>query len=186
LAIERRSLSDGRIILRPLSEEDDTFIYEAVCESLEELMPWIRYFHPDYSIDETRTWLEGRETDWKAGTSYDFAIIDAASGELVGVGGLNHVIEEFKMANLGYWVRKTYMGRGIAPAAVRLLAKFGFEELGLNRIEIAADVDNKRSQRVAEKSGARREGVMRKRLLIRDQARDAVMYSLVTEDMQEV
>jgi RimJ/RimL family protein N-acetyltransferase len=160
-------------------------LYAAVRESLEELMPWIRYFHPDYSIGETRTWLQGRESDWKAGVSYDFAIIDAASGELIGVGGLNNVVEYCLMANLGYWVRKSCMGRGIAPAAVRLLAKFGFDRLKLNRIEIMTDVDNRRSQRVAEKSGAKREGVMRKRLIIRDQARDAVMYSLVVGDLQE-
>jgi len=46
-----------------------------------------------------------------------------------------------------------------------------------------ADIDNERSQRVAEKSGARREGVLRNRLVIREQVRDVVLFSLTPEDM---
>jgi len=181
LPVKKRPLTDDRIILRPLNERDDVLLYEAVRESLDELIPWLEFCHPNYSIKETHIWLKSRDKEWKAGTAYDFAIIDAGSGALIGVGGLNHIIGEFKMANLGYWVRKTYMGKGIAVATVLLLARFGFEELELNRIEIMADVDNKKSQRVAEKSGAKREGIMRRRLFIHGQVRDAVMFSLVPE-----
>jgi RimJ/RimL family protein N-acetyltransferase len=70
------------------------------------------------------------------------------------------------MANLGYWVRTSETGRGIASKATRLVAQFGFAELGLQRIEILAAVGNVASQRVAEKAGAVRECVARKRLLI--------------------
>ena len=66
--------------------------------------------------------------------------------------------------------------------ATRLAARFGFEQLGLQRIEIVAAVDNLASQRVAEKAGARHEGLARKRLLIRGLAHDAMIYSLVGED----
>jgi len=134
LSIKKQSLTDGGIILRPYSRQDAGPLYVAVRESLDELMPWLPFCHPGYSIEETRLWLKGRDADWKAGVSYDFAIMDAGSGALVGGCGLNHVTEEFKMASLGYWVRRTCMGRGIAVAAVRLLARFGFGELKLNRI----------------------------------------------------
>jgi RimJ/RimL family protein N-acetyltransferase len=63
------------------------------------------------------------------------------------------------------------------------VAKFGFAELGLQRIEILAAIPNIASQRVAEKAGAVREGVLRKRLLIRGVSQDAVMFSLVAEDL---
>jgi RimJ/RimL family protein N-acetyltransferase len=56
--------------------------------------------------------------------------------------------------------------------------------LKLIRIEIVAAVGNLASQRVAEKAGAVREGVMRKALLVRDTAHDAVLTSLIEEDMK--
>jgi RimJ/RimL family protein N-acetyltransferase len=89
-----------------------------------------------------------------------------------------------QFGNLGYWVRTSAAGRGVASKASRLVARFGFEELGLHRIEILAAVSNVASQRVAEKIGAAREGVLRKRLLIRGEPQDAVMFSLVPEDLQ--
>ena len=87
------------------------------------------------------------------------------------------------MANLGYWVRTNSVGRGVATSATRLAARFGFEELGLHRIEIVAAVENIASQRVAEKAGALREGLLRKRLLIRGESQDAVLFSLLPEDL---
>jgi ribosomal-protein-serine acetyltransferase len=81
-------------------------------------------------------------------------------------------------------VRTGQTGKSVATKAARLAARFGFEQLRLNRIEILAAVDNVGSQRVAERVGAIREGVLRRRLLIRGQAQDAVMFSLVPEDMQ--
>jgi RimJ/RimL family protein N-acetyltransferase len=64
-----------------------------------------------------------------------------------------------------------------------MAARFGFEQLGLQRIEIVAAVANVPSQRVAEKAGARREGILRNRLLIRGESLPAVLFSLVPEDL---
>ncbi len=182
--VKKQVLTDGKVILRPFEKQDTELLYEAIRESKEELMPWLQFCHPDYSIEEARLWLSGRDEDWKAGKDYSFAIIDAGSGTLVGGCGFNHIIDEYKMANLGYWVRTSWAGRGIATAVVLLLAKFGFGELKLNRIEIMADVENKKSQRVAEKTGAVREGVLRNRLLIHGQVRDVILFSLIPEDIK--
>jgi ribosomal-protein-serine acetyltransferase len=84
-----------------------------------------------------------------------------------------------KCANLGYWVRTGYTGRGVATTATLLLAKWGFEVLELKRIEIVVAVGNDRSLRVAEKVGAKREGILRNRITGRDKVHDAVMHSLI-------
>jgi hypothetical protein len=75
--------------------------------------------------------------------------------------------------------------RGVATAATHLIVRFGFEVLGLTRVEIVVDVDNGPSLRVAEKVGAVREGVLRNRLVTGDRVSDAVMFSLVPEDLRE-
>jgi len=84
-----------------------------------------------------------------------------------------------RFANLGYWVRTSAMGCGVAPAAVRLVAEYAFRETDLIRLEIVGAVGNLRSQRVAEKIGAVREGVLRSRLLLPTGPSDAVMYNLL-------
>jgi RimJ/RimL family protein N-acetyltransferase len=63
-------------------------------------------------------------------------------------------------ADIGYWVRTSQTGLGLATAAVRLVARFGFEDLGLRRLEMLIATDNLASRRVAEKVGATFEGVL--------------------------
>ena len=64
------------------------------------------------------------------------------------------------------------------------MARFGLEELGLQRIEIVADADNQASQRVAEKVGATREAVLRNRLRLHGRSCDAVMFGLLLDDLR--
>ncbi|GAI57617.1 unnamed protein product, partial [marine sediment metagenome] len=97
--------------------------------------------------------------------------------------GLNHIDYKNRIANIGYWVRTSRTKRDVASAAVRLLAQFGFKKLKLNRIEVKAAVGNKASQRVAEKIGAKREGILRNRMVVRDRVYDMVMFSLIPEDL---
>jgi RimJ/RimL family protein N-acetyltransferase len=67
----------------------------------------------------------------------------------------------------------------VATEAVRQVAHFAFRDTDLQRLEIVCAVGNEPSQRVAERAGAVREGVLRHRLLLHGQPVDAVMYSLV-------
>jgi ribosomal-protein-serine acetyltransferase len=176
-------LTDGRVTLRPYSMRYVDATYKAIRESLAEISVWLPFAHKDYSIKESRDWIKQRPGDWKKGTSYEFAVFDAKDGTLIGGCGINNIRHENQQANLGYWVRTSHTGRGVAPAATLLLAKWGFETLKLTRIEILIAVGNARSLRVAEKVGAKREGILRNRILIRDKAHDAVMHSLIPGDI---
>lgn len=177
-------LTDGVIRLRPYHVDDADELYRAVRESLSELQPWMPWCHPDYSIAESRDWLAARAEARSKGTEYDFRISDARTDEYLGGVGLNQIKESYRSANLGYWLKRSATGRGVATHAARLVARFGFEELNLVRIEIVAAVGNLASQRVAEKVGAVREGIMRKALIIRGVEHDAVLTALVADDIK--
>jgi RimJ/RimL family protein N-acetyltransferase len=110
-------------------------------------------------------------------------ITDSQTGAFLGTVGLNYFNRDHQFANLGYWVRSSRTGRGVATTATLLTARFGLRVLGLQCIEILAAVGNKASQRVAERAGAKKEGVLRNRLSIRGLAHDAVMYSLIASDL---
>lgn len=176
-------LSDESILLRPYREADAEKLYEAVRESIPEVSRWLPWCHENYSITESREFIAARNVSSQGDEWYSFAIFEKSSGDFVGGVGLNFINRVHQFANLGYWVRTSATGRGFATRATRLAARFGFEHLGLQRIEIVAAVDNISSQRVAEKAGARHEGLARKRLLIGELAHDAMIYSLVAEDL---
>lgn len=175
-------LSDGRVMIRPYRAEDIGAMYEAVRESVAEVSPWLPWCHEGYTVEETTSFITAREEAWKNDEAYGFGVFDSADGTYLGGVGLNFVNRVHQCANLGYWVRSTRTGRGVASAAARLAARFALERLGFLRVEILAAVTNHASQRVAEKAGATREGILRKRLLVNGQPQDAVLYSFVAED----
>jgi RimJ/RimL family protein N-acetyltransferase len=157
---------------------------EAIRESMPELFPWMPWAHDNYTRGEVRDWIKRSNDSWKNGSAREFAIFDTVDGTYLGGCGLNHIDYENRMANLGYWVRTSRAGSGVAATVARLLADFCFRELSLTRLEILVAVENLRSQRVAAKVGALREGVLRKRFVVRGTALDCVMFSLVPEDME--
>ncbi len=175
-------LSDGQILIRPLRAEDIPAEYEAVCESIPEVSAWMGWCHPGYTIEETTAFIMSREEAWKNDTDYGFGVFDVGTKKFLGGVGLNFINRVHHCANLGYWVRSSCTGRGVASSAARLAARYGLEHLGFQRIEILAAIGNLPSQRAAEKAGALREAVLRKRLLVKGQPQDAVLYSLVAED----
>jgi ribosomal-protein-serine acetyltransferase len=176
-------MNEPAIGIRRYQTGDVPLLFAAARESIPELYPWMPWCHPDYSMDESASWVASREEAWTSHDAFDFVIFDPDSGAFLGTVGLNQLNPVHRFANLGYWVRTSATRRGRATAATQMAARFGFEQLGLQRIEIVVAAGNEASLRVAEKAGARREGLLRNRLRVRDRCFDAYMHSLVPADL---
>ncbi len=176
-------LTDGRVTIRPHHSEDVPALFEAVRESIPEVSQWARWCHPEYAIEETRSWVRHSIDAWGRGIEYNFVVVDARQPRVLGSCGLNRILREDGVANLGYWIRTSATGREVATGAARLAVLFGFEHLHLNRIEILVSVHNGASRRVAEKTGAQFEGILRSRFVVRGEAHDAACYSLTPSDL---
>jgi RimJ/RimL family protein N-acetyltransferase len=160
-----------------------------VQESLGDVDRWMPELNAGLSEAQIEIWIDDAAEFWQRGETFHLLIVDATDGSLVGGCGLTRLDTRHMFANLYYWVRSSRQGQGAATQASRLAAALAFEGLGLQRLEILTAQENLGSQRVAEKIGAVREGLLRKRLLLPDhtttgstQAHDAYLYALIRED----
>jgi RimJ/RimL family protein N-acetyltransferase len=159
-------------------------LYEAARESISTVGRWLPWCHPGYRREDAIRWIERCRSAAEGGEPCAFGVFDG-NGMLLGGVGLNRFDNQHRSANLGYWVRTQAQGQGVAARATRRLAAFGFEALGLCRIEIVAAVENLASRRCAEKAGARFEGIARHRLMIDGTPVDAAVYSLLPVDLDQ-
>jgi ribosomal-protein-serine acetyltransferase len=173
-------LVDDEIVLRPYRLEDARALYQAVRESLKDLSPWMSWATDAYNEWTAREYISISRARWEERTLFAFAI--TRREEIMGGCTLSSIHPVYHFCNVGYWVRSSRSGRGIAGRAAKLAARFGFEQMGLIRAEIVIAVGNTASMRVAEKIGAHYEGILRNRMVIGESIRDAHMYSLLPSD----
>jgi ribosomal-protein-serine acetyltransferase len=178
------SLTDGTFELRPFNAHDEQSLFEAIAESLPQLCTWLTWCRPEHALANCTEFILKCRTDWQAGEQFNFGIFRQTTGEFLGSIAINHINRAHNMANIGYWVRTSKTGQGIATASVKLITKFGFVTLGLTRLEIVVPMGNEASQRTAIKSGARLEGCLRDRLILSGKLNDANLYSLLPADLR--
>jgi RimJ/RimL family protein N-acetyltransferase len=116
-----------------------------------------------------------------AGSGAAFAICDLG-GECVGF--VTVELRDAGRAELGYWLLPESRGRGRATRALRLVSHWALSQPDVARLELSTSSDNAASQRVAERSGFRREGVLRSYHVVDGRREDAVFFSLLPGDLE--
>ncbi|REK05413.1 MAG: N-acetyltransferase [Planctomycetota bacterium] len=183
-AVDHTVVLEGESIrLRPFVLADAEEVCEAVCASKTEIAPWMPWCHEEYSIADTREFLGSRAEAFQKTGEYTFAIVEKASGRIVGATGLNEFDPATLSANHGYWLRTSATGHGYATQAARLVLRWGLETLRLERIEIMIAKENTRSHAVAKRAGAVREGLLRRSMRIGGVQHDAIVYSVIRADL---
>jgi RimJ/RimL family protein N-acetyltransferase len=175
-------LRDGDLLLRPSTPDDLPAILAVYSET--DIQHWMGWdFDADGPTeDDIRGNIERAEQAWRDGTWAPFRIADPETDEVVG--GVNLRFCDFDIAEISYFLRASARGRGFATRAVRLVVQWGFDELGLARIELRAHPENLPSQRVAERAGFVREGVERaSRPWPSGERFDSILYSLLPADV---
>lgn len=176
------TLETERLLLRPFCMDD----VEAVA-SYSHNMQAMRFMDlPPQTWDSTRRFVAGlvEEGQPNAKGDWHFAVdLKERPGALIGAARIGvpdpgHSHE----ASLGYAMNSRHWGVGYATEAARRLLRFGFDELGLERIWAFAAVDNAASRRVMVKSGMRLEGILRRHRLLSSGWRDSALYACVRGD----
>jgi RimJ/RimL family protein N-acetyltransferase len=171
------TLTDGVVTLRHWRPDDAPAVF-AACQD-----PTIPRFIPipqPYTEANAKEFVEAARAETEAGREQSFAIVDSATGALLGSiargGPFGH------RATFGYWLAPEARGRGVATRALRLIVDWTIATTDLIRLDLHTLVENDASGRVAERAGFEREGIRRAWELDRDgRPVDVVAYVIVRE-----
>lgn len=158
------TLETDRLILRGMrvSDTEDMFAY-ARRPSVTQYLTW----NPHTDPAETREYLTYVGQRYRTGDFYDWAVVDRESGHMIGTCGFTSFNCPHDTAEIGYVLNPAYQGKGLATEAVRRVLDFGFDELGLHRIEAHFMEGNDASRRLMERVGMTFEGYARESMRIK-------------------
>jgi len=172
------ALTDGVVTLRQFTADDVTRIVEACADS--ETARFIPLIPVPYTQADAGAYLDLAEALWDEGERLPFAVADAATDALLGAID----VRLGEVGSIGYWVHPAARSRGVATRALLLLSRWAVTEGGVERLELTTHPENIGSQRVAEKVGFVREGVLRSHIRFREGRRDSVLFSLLPSDLE--
>jgi RimJ/RimL family protein N-acetyltransferase len=166
-------LTDGVVALRPPDERDLPAIERGIVDP-----DVVRWIGPSRSA---RQILDSNRALWADGNGATFSICDPTDA-CVGHVWVN--LDGSGRGEVGYWLLPEARGQGLATRSVRSISRWALEEVGLARLSLLTEPDNHRSQRVAERSGFVREGVLRSYKEMAGRRVDCVVFSLLPSDLR--
>jgi RimJ/RimL family protein N-acetyltransferase len=183
LAFPTPPLADDVVLLRPWRETDLPARLTVLGDPLVQRFVWART--APYTEGDAWTDFVEQEQARVRGEQLAFALVEPDDDEAVLGGGSLHDIDLGQgRAAVGYDLAPEARGRGVATHAVRLIAGWAFDELGVARLEVTCAPDNEASQRVAERCGFTREGVLRSHMPFKGGRRDTVLFSLLPGELR--
>jgi RimJ/RimL family protein N-acetyltransferase len=173
------TISTDRLVLRPFNLNDAARVRELAGErDVAEMTANIP--HP-YEEGVAEEWISNHADSLKNGTGVTVAIELQSHGSLIGAIGLV-LNQAHHSAELGYWIGKPYWNEGYCTEAATAMLRYGFETLGLNRVQARHMTKNPASGRVMEKIGMCHEGVLRQSLNRFGAFEDAAMFSILRDE----
>ena len=183
MALASTPRETSRLVLRPFRRRDVDPMVEAVRASLPELGQWLPWPHARYDrVDATR-FVRDSMRSWREQRAYDFAIRGHENPDLhLGNVSIWFTSRQFRVGEIGYWVRSDVTGQGVATEATAAMLALGFGSLDMHRITLRIAVGNASSERVAEKLGFSHEGVLREVIKVGDRWVDHSIFSLLASE----
>jgi [ribosomal protein S5]-alanine N-acetyltransferase len=174
---DQPTLTTKRLTLRPLVLED-AWDVERLAGMREIADTTLNIPHP-YPVGAATRWIETHAPAWAAGTGVTYAIVETSNGKLAGVVSLMQIHREHRRAELGYWIAVDRWNKGFATEASASILDFGFQSLGLHRIESTHFVRNPASGKVMQKLGMTQEGIARDSVVKWDHFESLVRYAIL-------
>ena len=181
---ESVELSAHGVLLRPLQLQDEDGLAQAAADG----RLWELRVTSVPAPGQTRSYIETALRLREQGSRLAFAVIEQASGQIIGCTSYHDIVKEVRRVEIGYtWYAKRWQRTHVNTACKWLLMRHAFETLQCPVVGWRTDCLNFASQKAIERLGARRDGVIRSHAMRRDGTiRDTVMYSLTREEWPPV
>lgn len=137
-----------------------------------------------YTIKHARDFIKKSRKKLKAQSGFAFAIVLKEINKPVGCVDLIEISKRHRRGEIGYWLGRHYRQKGYMGEALQIMLKFCFNRLKLNRVEITCAKENFASKRTIENSGAKFEGMLRKRNFSGNKFHDVMMYGLLKDEFK--
>jgi RimJ/RimL family protein N-acetyltransferase len=177
-----QQLEGDSIRLEPLRLEHAAGLWRVATP---EVFAYASIFPTDDTIQSFQSYVQRRLTfaDWST-----YTLVLRENDQPVGLTAYLDVRPMHRGLEIGgTWIAQPYQGTQVNPEAKYLMLRHAFETLGMLRVQLKCDARNLQSQRALEKLGARREGVLRKHVVLPDgYVRDTVMYSITDDEWPQV
>jgi 8-oxo-dGTP diphosphatase len=173
-------LRTKRLLLRPLQSADAAAFHRLIndwdiCRKL-----------PDapfpYPVQLAAEWIAAAAADREAGKAEQFALVEEASGVLIGCAGLR-LARDGKSADLGYWIGRKYWRQGFGLEVAARLTSWGLAEMQINKVTATVAEDNEASLAVLARAGFTETGKGTKAFLCRAEAKLPVRHFAATRGM---
>ncbi len=176
----------------PVLETERLILNEITDDHVEELSAVLSdpdvakydYFYPTKSIEEVMQFIERYGEERQDNEEITWGIFEKHSKKLVGTCGIGNFSDPAKRGEVGYAIAQEHWGKGYAAESIGAVVTYGFEVVGLNRIEGNITPGNQPSERVLEKNGFTREGHVRQRDWMKGQLVDSIVMGLLKSDFE--
>lgn len=163
------AIESERLLLRKLEMTDADDMFEYASEPVvSRFMPWQAH----QTTNDTREFISFIRQGYEDNKKLTWAIELKSENKMIGTIDFVSWLQKRHRAEVGYTLSHHYWGQGLMLEAAETLIDFGFKEMDLIKVEAPIMLDNTQSQRVAEKLGMIREGVLRKHMIIKGESGD--------------
>ncbi len=173
---------NDRVVLRLRDESHAKETYWLIKKNDEHLRPWMRWIDSVESVKDSMANIEANIEDWELKTDLHLGVF--RDELLVGMVSLHNINYLMHTAAIGYWLDEDNVGRGIITDAVKMMIRYAFDDLAINRIEIRAAVGNVKSRAIPERLGFRQEGILRQAECVNGIFMDMAVYGLLKQDLR--
>jgi ribosomal-protein-serine acetyltransferase len=168
--------------LRLMEERHADRLFELTDKSREHLRPWTPWLDDVRTAADSKEFIKHSLEQFSRGEGLTTGIWHG--GNLAGVISFDKISRVNHSAMIGYWIGSEYQRKGLVIRSCEALIDYGFNELGLNRIEIWAATENVRSLAIPIRLGFTREGVERQAQWLNDHFVDITKYSMLRSEWQ--
>jgi len=147
---------------------------------LREWLPWLDF---ETSVDDTREYI--KSTLKQFGNNEGFQTGIWYRGQIVGSIGYHPIDWNNRKVEIGYWIGRSFQGKGLVTKACKTMITYAFDVYGLNKVEIHCATENRRSRSIPERLGFKQEGVLRQGEWLYDHFVDLAIYSMLASQWHD-